>query len=218
MTTKITRTSSWKVQGKQKQKWVVLTYIVVVHLHAKLVAFGKEKVIGPSVWEESTWYDHYKPICVQIPVLMINSWVVWGMVLKYWSLSPLIYKMRIIELFLWNSHMVNWIQKTMQLYIKSDVTLPKSMSLLRVFTVTVDSPWMSEHIELKGLTFTNRKRVQAGSHRCTYRAFSVAAVSNQSVLQGFRLTGNHWIGLLKIERALMLHTHSSKKSIYIFNF
>lgn len=40
-------------------------------------------------------------------------------------------------------------RKEMQLYIKSDVTLPQYMSLLTVFTVTVYSTWMSEHIALR---------------------------------------------------------------------
>ena len=40
-------------------------------------------------------------------------------------------------------------RKKVQLYIKSDVTLPQSLSLLTAFTVTIYSTWMSEHIGLR---------------------------------------------------------------------
>lgn len=40
-------------------------------------------------------------------------------------------------------------RKKMPLCIKSDVTLPQSVSLLTAFTVTVYSSWVSEHFDLR---------------------------------------------------------------------
>lgn len=49
-------------------------------------------------------------------------------------------------------------ERNMQLCIKTVVASPKTevwVSLMRALIVTVYSAWMSEHIDMKGLTFTN---------------------------------------------------------------